>query len=72
MANNVSKSFLSAKYTRRKRLKAYFSRKGLPLKSTIRYNYKTKGIKGVWDVTIGYIYGIAMIMMKRDLTRGDK
>lgn len=71
-ANTVAQSFLSAGFSRRERLKAYFSRKGLPFRSTIRYNYKTKGFKGLWDVTIGYLYGITMIVMKKDLTRGDK
>lgn len=71
-SNNVSLSFLSAGISRKKRLQAYFSRKGFPFRSTIRYNYKTKGLKGLWDVMIGYLYSIAMIMMKKDLTRGGK
>lgn len=70
--NRVSKSYLSAEASRRERLKAYFSRKGLPIKSTIKYNHRSKGLKGLWDVAIGYCYGVVMIMLKKDLTRGDR
>ncbi len=71
-ANNVSEIFLSTDYTRRERLRAYFSRKGMPLVSTVRYQYKSKGVKGLWIAGVGYIYGIFMIMMKKDLTGENK
>lgn len=69
-ANNVSRAYLSADFSRRERLKAFFSEKGMPVKSMIRYNYKNKGIKGLGNLAVAYLYGIVMIMLKKDLT-GD-
>lgn len=71
-ANNISKAFLSSDFPRRKRLKVFFSRKGMPFKSTIRYHYKCNGIKGLVEVMVAYLYGILMIMINKDLTGNEQ
>lgn len=65
--NEIKKLWVSTELPRLERLKLYFSRKGCPPKSMIRYHYRTKGIKGVLNLVIGYFCAVARIMLKREL-----
>lgn len=65
--NNISRLFQSTEFSRINRLKFYFSRKGCPPKSMIKYHYRTKGIRGILSLLFGYCYAITKIMLKKEL-----
>lgn len=65
--NDIAKLFESTELSRINRLKFYFSRKGCPPKSMIKYQYRTKGVLGVLSLLSGYCHAVIMIMLKKEL-----